>query len=1029
MTPRISEETFEYYLLDTLLADLGYEILYGEAIAPGEPGAEREDFCQVVLPGRLRVALGGLNPHLPADTLDEVYRRVINLPLASPSPAQNNSLFHRWLREGLPVEYRLPDGRIKGDLVRLIDDDDPLNNDLVAVNQFTVIENKRNRRPDVVLFVNGLPLVLMELKNPKNPKADLRKAFNQVQTYRQDIPSIFTYNAICVISDNHDARAGTFLSDWEWYTRWRTVDGVERVPKTRPQMPVLAKGLLEPAHLLDVIRHFILFKDADGADPVKILAAYHQYHAARQALDEAVKASSAQGDRRVGVIWHTQGSGKSLSMLFFAGLLIGHPALANPTIVVITDRNDLDDQLFGTFSQGKELLRQRPRQAESRHHLRQLLNVAAGGVYFTTAQKFLPEKGQKADAISQRRNIIVMADEAHRSQYGFIDGFARAMRDTLPNASFIGFTGTPIALTDRNTRQVFGNYISVYDIQNAIDDEVTVPIYYEARLAKIDIDEALRPMLDQDFDTATARADEGMREQLRRKWAALEAAIGTESRLGQVAEDIVTHFEARQGVIEGKGMIVTYSRRIAIDLYQQIVKLRSGWHSSDVSQGQIKVVISGSADDPIEWQPFLLSKAARKDVEKRFKNPKDNLHLVIVCDMWLTGFDVPPLHTMYLDKPLQGHSLMQAIARVNRVYKNKQGGLVVDYLGVGEALREAVATYTRSGGEGEVVHDQSEALAVLLEKYEIVRNLFHGFDWSGYLHGNFAEMQSTVADGVEHILALEHGKKRLLSQVSALSKAFSLAIPLEGAIAIRDDVAFFQEVRAQIVKYTRTEEDFGFERFDQAIRQIVERAIVPEGVIDIFEAAGIEKPDISILSPEFLQGIQAMPQQNLAVELLRKLLEDEIKTQARKSVVLSKTFTEMLEETIQRYQNRTIDAAMVIMEMMRIADEIKQADKRGDDLDLTQDEFAFYTALAENESAVEVLGDEQLAIIARKVLDIVVHNTTIDWTEKKSVRANLRRMVKRVLRHYGYPPDKQDRAVELVLQQAELSAHGLVEEE
>ena len=636
MAPHISEEAFEYYVIDELLSNLGYQILRGEEIAPGEPAAEREDFSQVVLPARLHQALKRLNPHLPPDVIEAVYQKVINLPLASPSAAQNNRTFHHWLRSGVELEYRLPDGRIKGDIARLIDHEHPRANDLVGVNQFTVIENKRNRRPDVVLFVNGLPLVLMELKDPKNPKAHLQRAYNQIQTYKRDIPSLFTYNAICVISDNHDARAATFLSEWEWYTRWRTVDGVERVPKTRPQMPVLAKGLLAPERLLDVVRHFIVFKDVDGGEPVKILAAYHQYHAARHALEEAIKASSIEGDRRVGVIWHTQGSGKSLSMLFFAGLLIGHPALENPTIVVITDRNDLDDQLFGTFSMGKELLRQRPEQAESRAHLRALLAAASGGVYFTTAQKFLPNRGEKADAISQRRNIIVIADEAHRSQYGFIDGFARAMRDTLPNASFIGFTGTPIALTDRNTRQVFGDYISVYDIQNAIEDEVTVPIYYEARLAKIDIDEALRPFLDQDFEDATATADEQIRDQLRRKWAALEAAIGTESRLSQVAEDIVSHFEARQQAIRGKGMIVTYSRRIAIDLYRQIIKLRPAWHSRDVSSGEIKVVISGSADDPIEWQPFLLNKASRKDVEKRFKDPKDDLKLVIVCDMWLT---------------------------------------------------------------------------------------------------------------------------------------------------------------------------------------------------------------------------------------------------------------------------------------------------------------------------------------------------------------------------------------------------------
>ena len=1025
MSPRITEDTFEYYVLDDLLAGLGYEVLYGPEIAPGEPGAERADFSQVILPARLRAAMARLNPELPPAALEEVYHKVVNLPLASPSTAQNNRQFHHWLREGLTLELPGPEGKISYPIARLVDFENPGNNDLAAVNQFTVIENKRNRRPDVALFVNGLPLVLMELKDPKNPKADLSKAFAQIQTYKQDIPSLFTYNALCVISDNHDARVGSFLSAWEWYTRWRTVDGVERVPKTRPQIPVLTRGMLAPDRLLDVVRHFIVFKDNEGGDPVKIVAGYHQYHAARKALHDAIQASSRKGDRRVGVIWHTQGSGKSLSMLFFAGLLIGHPALENPTIVMITDRNDLDDQLFGTFSEGKELLRQTPRQAGSRAHLRELLNVAAGGVYFTTAQKFLPERGQRADPISERRNISVIADEAHRSQYGFVDGFARAMRDTLPNASFIGFTGTPISFADHDTRQVFGDYISVYDIKDAVEDEVTVPIYYEARLAKIDIDEALRPLLDQDFEEATAAADEVVREQLRRKWAALEAAIGTESRLQQVAVDIVEHFEARQQALKGKGMIVTYSRRIAIDLYREIVKLRPEWHSPEIAQGEIKVVISGSASDPLDWQLFLLSHASRKDVEKRFKDPKDDLHLVIVCDMWLTGFDVPPLHTMYLDKPLQGHTLMQAIARVNRVYQNKQGGLVVDYLGVGQALREAVSTYTQSGGEGEVVLNQLEALAVLKEKYEIVCQLFHGFEWSGYLHGSFGEMQSTVADGVEHVLALKDGKKRLLKQVSDLSKAFSLAIPLKEALALRDDIAFFQEVRAQIVKYTRTDEAYSFEAFDTAIRQIVERAIVPEGVIDIFNAAGIEKPDISILSPAFLQGAQFVKHPNLMAELLRKLLEDEIKARASKSVVLSRTFSEMLAETIQKYQNRTIDAATVIMEMMEIANQIKAADKRGEDLGLTQDEYAFYTALAENESAVEVLGNEELALIAREVLKIVQRNTTIDWTEKKSVRANLRRMVKRILRKYGYPPDKQDRAVELVIQQAELSAYEM----
>jgi len=1028
MPPRINEESFEYYILDELLDSLGYKAVKGIDIAPGEPLAERASYGQVLLEGRLKTALHKLNPHLPDPALEDAFRLILNLPHLSASVVANNRQFQTYLRDGIPVSFHTPDGSIRHDLARLVAFDHPSQNDLLAVNQFTVIENKRNRRADLILFVNGLPLVLMELKDPKNPKADLRRAFNQIQTYRRDIPTLFTYNAACIISDNHDARVGTFTSPWERYNRWRTIDGETLIDKNRPQMPVVARGMLAPERLLDVVRNFIVFEEFEEGNIEKKIAAYHQYHAVNKAISSAVSATRPNAKHQVGVVWHTQGSGKSLSMLFFAGKLIENPAMQNPTILVITDRNDLDDQLFNTFARGQSLLRQHPQQAESREHLRNLLDVASGGVFFTTVQKFLPEtRGARATAISQRNNIVVIADEAHRSQYGFIEGYARAMRDTLPNASFIGFTGTPIDFSDRSTLRVFGDYLSIYDIENSIEDEFTVPIYYEARLAKIDIDEALRPFLNTEFETATETAEETLREELKRKWAALEAAIGTESRLKQVAQDILAHYAGRQTAIEGKAMIVTYSRRIAIDMYKQIVRVHPEWHSEDSLDGEVKVVISGSADDPLEWQPFLLNKLTRKDVEKRFKDPADKLKIVIVCDMWLTGFDMPCLHTMYLDKPLEGHTLMQAIARVNRVYKDKQGGHVVDYLGVAEALRLAVGTYTRSGGKGEVTHTQEEAVKVMREKYEIVCNLFHRFDWSRFKEGSFEQMQDCVADGVAFILQMEDGKKRLLQHVNELSKAFSLAVPHTAALHIRDDVAFFQEVRAQIVKYTHTDSEFNFETMNTAIRQIVERAIVPQGVIDIFAAVGLEKPDISILSSEFLQGVQSMPQKDLAMELLRKLLNDELKLRERKNLVLARDFATMLERTIDQYHKRTIDAVEVIEEMIRIAKELKEADKKGEALGLNPDEFAFYTALADNESAVQVLGDEKLAIISREVLEIVRKNTTIDWTERESVRANLRRLVKRVLLKWGYPPDKRDKATELVIEQAELSAMEMTE--
>jgi type I restriction enzyme R subunit len=1021
--PKFTESTLEDAVLQ-YLTEVGWSIAHGPDITPGEPNAERNEYSQVILPDRVRGALALLNPHLPPEALESAFRTVRNLPYVHPTTAANNRAFHHLLTEGIDVEYRAEGGRIVGDKAWLVDFDHIGNNDFLAVNQFTVIENKRNRRPDVVCFVNGLPLVVIELKNPADEKATTRSAFNQIQTYKDEIGTLFTYNEVVVISDGVESKASSFLAPWERFMPWRTKTGEELSRIHGLNIETLVTGMLHPERLLDLVHRFIVFEEDNGIVHKK-LAAYHQYYTVNVAVEETLKAISPDGDRRIGVVWHTQGSGKSLTMAFFAGKIIAQPEMRNPTLVVITDRNDLDSQLFETFVAAQDLLCQTPRQANDRQHLKELLKVAAGGVVFTTAQKFFPESvGAGYEQLSDRKNIVVIADEAHRSQYGFISGFARHMRDALPYASFIGFTGTPIELSDRNTRHVFGDYISVYDIERSIKDKMTVPIYYEARLAKIGLVEAERPRIDQDFEDITEKEESHIQEKLKSKWAKLEAAVGTEKRLELVADDMLNHFDARQMAIEGKAMIVAMSRRIAVDLYSEIIALRPGWHSKDDQKGAIKVVMSGSAADSPEWQPHIRTKAQRKEIEKRFKDPDDALKVVIVRDMWQTGFDVPVLHTMYLDKPMKGHALMQAIARVNRVFRDKPGGLVVDYLGVAEALRDALATYTHSDGKGDLTIDQSEAVAVMLEKYEIMSTLFEGFDWSDYFSESAGKRQLVIPNGMEHILSLEDGKARLIQHVTELSKAFALAVPQPETFKIRDDLAFYQAVKSGLVKTTvhQDDETKTDEDIDHAVRQIVAGAVAPEGVIDIFETVGIPKPDLSILSEEFLQGIKNMPQKNLAIEVLRKLLMDEIKTRARTNLVQSRKFSEMLERTIIRYQNRTIEAVQVVMELIALANDIKTADKRGEHLGLTTDELAFYDALAENESAREVMGDEQLSIIAREVLTIMRNNVTIDWTVKESVRANLRRLVKRVLRKYGYPPDKREEATRTVLEQAELLA-------
>jgi type I restriction enzyme R subunit len=1023
------------------LERLGYAIKHGPEIAPSELFAERQDYSQVVLEQRLRDALVRLNPDLPPEALEDAFRKITRPE--GPTLEARNRVFHRQLVDGVTVEYRRPDGSIAGAQACVLDFEEADNNDWLVVNQFTVVENKHTRRPDVVLFINGLPLAVLELKNPADEKATIWTAFQQIQTYKREIPSIFAFNAALVISDGLEARVGTITADREWFLPWRTIEGKELADTRLPQLQVLIQGVFEKKRFLNLMRHFIVFEDWGGGKLIKKMAGYHQYHAVNAAVEETLRASRLQlvqkhrmqeeagtwivtspkgakpGDRRIGVVWHTQGAGKSLSMAFYAGRIILHPEMNNPTIVVITDRNDLDDQLFGNFARCRELLRQPPVQAESRADLREKLRVDAGGVVFTTIQKFFPEeKGDKHPVLSTRRNIVVIADEAHRSQYDFIDGFARHMRDALPNASFIGFTGTPIELTDKNTRAVFGDYISIYDIQQAVRDGATVPIYYESRLAKLELNEAERPKIDAEFEEVTEGEEIERKEKLKTKWAQLEAIVGTEKRLKLIAQDLVNHWENRLEAMDGKALVVCMSRRICVDMYEAIVALRHEWHQEDDDKGNIKVVMTGSASDLEGWQPHIRNKDRREGLANRFRDAGDPLKIVIVRDMWLTGFDVPCLHTMYVDKPMRGHGLMQAIARVNRVFRDKPGGLVVDYLGLADQLRQALATYAESGGTGKTSIDQAEAVAAMLEKYEICCGLFHGFDWSRWVSGKPEERLAILPAAQEHILAQEDGKERLLREVTKLSQAFALSVPHEEALRIRDDVAFFQAVRSVLAKRAPSEARLE-EELDQAIQQIVSKAVAPEGVVDIFAAAGLKKPDISILSDEFLAEVRGMPQHNLAVELLRKLLLGEIKTRGRKNVVQARSFAEMLEEAIRRYQNRAVETAQIIEELIAMAKEMREADRRGEEMGLSEEELAFYDALETNDSAVKVLGDKTLKTIARELVVAVRKNVTIDWMVRENVRAQLRVLVKRILRKYGYPPDKQEKATQTVLEQAE----------
>ncbi len=1027
------ESEIEEIALKLLADENGYLILYGPDLLEG--ASPERGYSEVVLKNRLRTAIDRLNPRIPEEAREEAYKKALRTQALT--VIDNNEAFHSLLTEGVDVKFSIGEGKSRTDKVWLVDFDNPENNEFLAVNQFTVVENTINKRPDIVLFINGLPLVVIELKNAADEKADVQAAFHQLQTYQQVIPFLFTFTAFEVISDGWFAKAGTISSDYSRFMEWKSVDGVQIVDsKHESELEPLIKGLLNKKTFLDIIRHFIVFEKTKERT-VKKVAAYHQYFAVNKAIISTLRASANEnahfaaehpavyglpmveaqpkGDKRAGVVWHTQGSGKSLSMVFYAGKLVLAEEMNNPTIVVLTDRNDLDQQLFETFSNCQQLLRQTPVQAANREDLKKLLSVASGGIVFTTIQKFLPEEnGGVYPTLTERRNVVVIADEAHRSQYDFIDGFARHMRDALPNASFIGFTGTPIEKEDKNTQAVFGNYVDIYDIQQAVEDGATVRIFYESRLAKIELSAADQKKMDERVEEVTE--DDELTDKQRRfaRWTGKEAVVGSTDRLKQVAADIVSHFEQRISAADGKGMIVCMSRRICVALYNEIIKLRPQWDSPDDDKGVIKIVMTGSASDPLDWQEHIRNKDRRKAIGNRLKDPSDSLKLIIVRDMFLTGFDAPCLHTMYIDKPMNGHTLMQAIARVNRVFGDKEGGLIVDYIGIAQDLKNALLVYAASQGKGQITFDQEEAVAKMLEYYEIVVDMFGRFDYRRYFALEPKKKLSFILDAANFIADLSeakegttirNGKERFKENVIKLQKAFGLAVPHPKALEIRDDLAFFQAIKARFAKFDETTKTRTNEEIETAIRQVINDAIISSEVIDVFDAAGIRKPDISILSDEFLSEIQGMERRNLALELLKRLLNDEIKTRGQMNMVQGRKFSVMLAEAVKRYQNGLIDSAKLIEELIQLAKDIRAADQRGEKLNLRQDELAFYDALADNPNAETLLGDQVLKQIAHELTESVRNNTSIDWQYKQSVQAKLRVLVKRILRKYKYPPD------------------------
>ena len=1044
-----TEDQLEQLCLDWFRTG-GYTYAYGPDIAFDGDTPERSDYQQVVLTGRLLASLRKINPHIPFATLEEAAQTVTKPE--SPVLIHNNRVFHKLLLEGVPVEYRDGDDT-KADHVQLIDFYNVEKNQFLVVNQFTVQGRKQLRRPDIVVFINGLPIAVIELKNPADINADVWKAYDQLQTYKDEIPDLFVCNEALVVSDGLTARIGSLTANKERFLPWRTLRNEDDKPLLEYELEKVVKGFFDRELLLDYLRYFILYEQDDG-NIIKKIAGYHQFHAVREAVRVTLIASAPSqaleisdqratygrevqpGSRKAGVVWHTQGSGKSITMCCYAGKLLQQPEMNNPTIVVVTDRNDLDGQLFATFSSAHDLLRQTPVQADSREELRELLAARqSGGIIFTTVQKFSLLNGEEAHpALSVRSNIVVISDEAHRSQYGFtarldtktgayIYGFAKHMRDAIPNASFIGFTGTPISQEDRDTRAVFGDYVSIYDIQDAVDDGATVPIYYESRLAKLDINRAaIEDLNDQIEEVIEDEEDATLRERTRTKWAALEKLVGAEPRLKEVAEDLVRHFEARTAVVDGKGMIVCMSREICVHLYNEIVQIRPDWHNADPEKGAIKIVMTGSAADRPLLQPHIYNKQTKKRLEKRFKDAKDELKLVIVRDMWLTGFDCPSCHTMYVDKPMRGHNLMQAIARVNRVFKDKPGGLVVDYIGIVNELKQALKVYVNAQGKGTPTLQAEEAFAVLLEKLDVVRGLFHGFDYSDYA----THAHQILILAANHILGVKDGKKRFLDAMAAITRAFSLCGTLDEAEPLRKEIAFFSAIRAAIIKHTTVDSKLTEEQKNSALKQILDNAVIAEGVADVFALAGLDKPNIALLSDEFLEDVRNMKSRNLALELLEKLLRDTIRARTRNNVVMEQKFSERLLATLNRYHARAIETAQVIEELIQMAKDFQQALKRDEELGLNADEVAFYDALANNESAVRELGDEILKKIAVEITEKLRNSTSVDWQVRESVRAKLRNLVRRTLRRFKYPPDKQEDAVELVLKQAEVLCEGWV---
>jgi len=1036
----INEQQLEDLCIDWF-RDLGWKFAHGPDIAPDGDTPARTDYRQVVLRGHLQSALARLNSHIPTSAIDQAIHEL--LTVSEPQLIARNRHLHRLLLSGVTVEFSVGDDK-RSDLVNLIDFAEPANNEFLLVNQFTVTGSKQPRRPDLVAFVNGLPLAVIELKNPANEQTDIWDAFNQIQTYKDEIPDLFNTNEMVVVSDGWTARVGSLTAQTERMLPWRAIANEDDRPRLEFELETLVRGLFAPELFLDYVRHFVLF-ERDGDRIIKKIAGYHQFHAVREAVkatlvaaaeNQVVKEARATygqqvqpGSRKAGVVWHTQGSGKSITMACYAGKLLQQPQMKNPTLVVVTDRNDLDGQLFGTFCMAEDLLKTAPVQAGSREELRDMLaSREAGGIIFTTVQKFALLDGEEQHPLlSKRSNIVVISDEAHRSQYGmkghldtktgkYVFGYAKHLRDALSNATFIGFTGTPVALEDKDTRAVFGDYVSIYDIQDAVDDGATVPIYYESRLAKLDVNQA-------EIDALNAQVDEVIedeedlvsREKAKSDWTALAKLVGSKPRLEQVAADLVQHFETRTAALEGKAMIVCMSRDICAELYKAIIDIRPGWHDADPDKGAIKVVMTGSAADKALLQPHLYSQQVKKRLEKRFKDPNDPLKLVIVRDMWLTGFDAPCCHTMYVDKPMKGHNLMQAIARVNRVFKNKPGGLVVDYIGIASELKAALKLYTESQGKGDPAHNAAEALAVLLEKLDIVRGLMHGFDYGAFE----TDALKLLVPAVNHVLGLKDGKQRFLDAMLAVTKAFSLCSTLDEAMALRTEIAFFSAIKAAIVKFTSVDRKRSDADRNSALKQILDNAILAEGVADIFALAGLGKPNIGLLSDEFLDDVRQMKSRNLAVELLEKLLRDEIKSRARNNVVQEKKYGDRLLETLRKYHNRAIETAQVIEELIQMAKDFQAVLEREAALGLSPDEIAFYDALANNESAVRELGDDILKKIAIEITEKLRNSTTVDWQVRESVRARLRILVRRTLKKWKYPPKGEEEAVELVLKQAE----------